>query len=66
MNFIKENHVNRLELVRDFTSPPLRELSRESSCTEQLRAWSTFMTSVSHTETSKELVPFRFKTVPSF
>ena len=58
MGFIKKNHVNRLELVRDFTSPTLRELIRESSYMEQLRAWSTFMMPVSHTETSWELVLF--------
>ena len=65
MGFIKENHVNRLELARDFASPPLRELIRGSSCMEQLRAWSTFMMSVSHTETSKESVPFCFETTYS-
>jgi len=33
MEYIKKNHVNRLELVSDFASVPLHQLKRDDSCT---------------------------------
>ena len=38
MEFIKANHVNRLELVRGFASPPFHPLKSNNSCTGQPRA----------------------------
>ena len=43
MEFIKVNHdVNRLELVRGFTSSPVLSLKRGNSCTGQLEVWGTY------------------------
>ena len=39
MEYIKRNHVNRLELVRDFAVPPILSLKcDENSCMGRLRA----------------------------
>lgn len=37
MEYIRNNHVDRLELVRNFTLPPLSPLKCDSSCTGQPR-----------------------------
>ena len=36
MEYIKKNHVNRLELVREFAFPPHPSLRCDSSCTGRL------------------------------
>lgn len=41
MEYVKRNHVNRLELARDSLSLPSPSLKCDSSCTGQPRVWST-------------------------
>jgi len=41
MQYIKNNHTNRLDLVRDFTSPATHSLKGDNSCRGQLKVWST-------------------------
>jgi len=63
VEYIRRNHTNRLELVRDFTiSANSSTKNAANSCTGQLRVSITFTTPVSYMGTSKGSVTLRFVT----
>ena len=57
MEYIEKNHTNRLELVRDFISPPSQSLKCGDSCMGQPRVCDTSVVLVSHMGTSRGLCP---------